>query len=216
MRPVLSPIRVPILKFMILNTMNKYNAHFYGFGNGDVFFTTSLVKSLQTILSSNLYSKRPMLVIGQRTNVQNVTEEKASSFERIHELSKKGNIFSPWGEDYFITDSTYPWKGCPGIVIGRGGYDNYLVLNTRKQNHTTIDATKTLLALHQTTKAGNKENLMHLNSTYNINLLKHLYKGMNYAAGISSCTSYYTELNQRTKNIQILPRKVNEHCFPLA
>ena len=69
-------------------------------------------------------------------------------------LSKTGKLFTAWGEDYFITNSNYPWKDCPEVVVGRVAYDNWLVLNANKRRHTTIDATRTLLALHQTTKKG--------------------------------------------------------------
>jgi hypothetical protein len=57
-----------------------------------------------------------------------------------------------------------PWKDCPEVVVGRVAYDNWLVLNANKRRHTTIDATRTLLALHQTTKKGNGEGRSHPNA----------------------------------------------------
>lgn len=210
MLPKTSSIGVPILKFMYLDVMKKYNAHFYGYSNGDLLFTHTLVK---TLLKLKPYSEHPMLIVGQRTNVRDVTESQASSHENITLLAKKGKLFTPWGEDYFITDSKYPWKDCPEVVIGRVAYDNFLVLNARKHKHTTVDATRTLLALHQTTKAGDSEGHKHPNGNFNNRLLGRLYKRINYAAGLTSCTSYYTALNG--SHIQMIQRKVNKHCFPL-
>jgi hypothetical protein len=32
-------------------------------------------------------------------------------------ISKTGKLFTAWGEDYFITNSNYPWKDCPEVVV---------------------------------------------------------------------------------------------------
>jgi hypothetical protein len=45
----------------------------------------------------------PMLIVGQRTNVKNVSEQQASTHENIMKISKTGKLFTAWGEDYFIT-----------------------------------------------------------------------------------------------------------------
>jgi hypothetical protein len=65
--------------------------------------------------------------------------------------------------------------GMPTAVL-----DNWLVLNANKRRHTTIDATRTLLALHQTTKKGNGEGRSHPNAHYNGNILRKLYNKINY------------------------------------
>jgi hypothetical protein len=62
----------------------------------------------------------------------------------------------------------------PEVVVGRLAYDNWLVLNANKRRHTTIDATRTLLALHQTTEKGNDEGRSHPNAHYNGNILRKL------------------------------------------
>jgi hypothetical protein len=72
------------------------------------------------------------------------TTTSGQSFHGIIKISKTGKLFTAWGEDYFITNSNYPWKDCPEVVVGRVAYDNWLVLNANKRRHTTIDATRTL------------------------------------------------------------------------
>ncbi|KAK3599737.1 hypothetical protein CHS0354_037210, partial [Potamilus streckersoni] len=62
-------------------------------------------------------------------------------------------LFAAYAEDYFITSTSYPWKDIPDIVIGRRAYDNWLVLNARTMMHRVLDATETILAVHQTTNA---------------------------------------------------------------
>lgn len=65
----------------------------------------------------------------------------------------------------------------PDVVIGRVGYDNFLVVESNKRKIAVIDATKTLLAVHQTTKkGGNFESRKKLNKDYNNNLIAKIYK----------------------------------------
>ncbi|XP_052061777.1 uncharacterized protein LOC127701844 [Mytilus californianus] len=213
--PTKTAVGVPILKYMYLEVMKRYSAHFYGYVNGDILLTQNLIDSLQFIFNSNVNQSEPMLIVGQRTNVKEVTAEQASTFENITKVSKTGILFTPWGADYFITNAVYPWKECPEVVIGRRAYDNWLILNARKRNHTTIDATETLLALHQTTKAGNVEGHTHSNGNFNDKLLRTLYKRINYAAGLTSCTTYTTTRYETTKEIQLLKRKIGKTCFPI-
>jgi hypothetical protein len=49
------------------------------------------------------------------------------------------------------------------VAIGRVAYDNWLVMNANKRRHTTLDATRTLIALHQTTRKGDYEGRSHPN-----------------------------------------------------
>lgn len=59
-------------------------------------------------------------------------------------------VFIPDAEDFFFFGGEYPWNKIPDVVMGRPGYDNYIVFMAIECNMTVIDATKTLLAFHQT------------------------------------------------------------------
>ena len=77
------------------------------FANGDILFTESLLDSLHAILADQSLplTRKHLLVIGQRTNVDNMTEEEALTFEDIVSVARKrGELFTPDGVDYFITD----------------------------------------------------------------------------------------------------------------
>jgi hypothetical protein len=54
-------------------------------------------------------------------------------------------------------DKLFDWSIVPDLAIGRRAYDNWLVLHARAVGAITIDTSRTLLAVHQTTKTGNKE-----------------------------------------------------------
>jgi len=208
-----SAIGIPILKYMYLDAMANFKSTFYAYCNGDILFTENLIETLVSILNFNIDFKIPMLLVGQRTNVQDVTEDDASSFDKITKASKRGKLFTTYAEDYFITTSNYPWKDCAEVVIGRRAYDNWLVLNARKHQYTTIDGSKTLLAVHQTTKAGNYEGHAVPNSNYNDKLLVGMYRRVSYGSGLTSCTSFYTVPSE--SGPKLVKRKIHKGCFPL-
>ena len=48
--------------------------------------------------------------------------------EFIATLARSGSLFQTDAEDFFIfTKGTFDWKEIVNVVIGRPGYDNYLV-----------------------------------------------------------------------------------------
>ena len=114
---------------------NEKNIVFDGYFNGDIVFSSSLVKSLQIIRkhwNHNLMMKRneDILVIGKRTNVNFFPYLKLDSDESVLKLSKHGKIFQADALDYFIySRSTRNWTMIPKFVIGRKAYDNWLVDN---------------------------------------------------------------------------------------
>ncbi|OWF56364.1 uncharacterized protein LOC110448150 [Mizuhopecten yessoensis] len=195
---------IPVLKFMYTDAMKVSQSQFYAYANGDILFTSTLIKTLTAVVNSTVIpNDKPIMIVGRRTNVQDVSVSEANSLTNVSKAARKrGKLFSAWAEDYFVTTENYPWKDIPEVVIGRRAYDNWLVLNARKHNHTTIDATLTLLALHQTTKAGNHEGHKATHSEYNHSLLSRLYKRLNYAAGLTSCAEYLTRYDN-AMNIKV-------------
>ena len=165
---------IPVLKYMHRDVMTAFNTTFYAYSNGDILHTDNLVQTLIS-LTHSIDMHKPGMIIGKRTNVDNVTEKEASSWTNISAMAKsRGKLFTGIALEYFITTRIYPWKDIAEVVIGRIRYDNWLVFYSRKQNHTVIDATQTILAVHQTTKAGNFEGHGHKNSDYNDKVLAKL------------------------------------------
>lgn len=205
---------VPVLKNMYLDTIKVFNSTFYAYANGDILFTDTLIITLLTVLTSSLNKSRPLMVIGRRTNVDNVTALEARDQITITKAAEfRGTLFSAWGEDYFITMKNYPWKDIPDVIVGRRAYDNWLVLDARRRGH-VVDATETILAVHQTTYRGNYEGHSHRDSDYNHNLLVRTFRRLHYAAGKTSCTELITRYNS-THAPQIQWRNPNKECYPL-
>lgn len=202
---------IPVLKYMYRDAMNNYNSSFYAYSNGDILFTDTLLKTLLNLLHSSVDLNTAVLIVGQRTNVDNVTLDEGSTWNNITRIAKeRGKLFTGWAEDYFITTRAFPWKDIAEVVIGRRAYDNWLVYNSRKAKHTVIDATKTLDAVHQTTKAGNFEGHSHTNRDYNHNLLVKIYKRIKYNAGVIECIEKITQYENNV--FQIKSRSVHKSC----
>ncbi|XP_055955970.1 uncharacterized protein LOC126816200 [Patella vulgata] len=158
----MSPYNVPILKYMYIQVKHKYRSSFYAYVNSDILFDDGLIKTITAVNSApSLPKNKSLLIIGQRTNVLNVTLAESSTFHNLHRISKRGRLFNTDAEDYFITDHSFPWETIPELAIGLTAYDNWLVLFARTGNMTVIDCTATMLAVHQTTKKGNMESHSH-------------------------------------------------------
>ena len=187
----------PVLKYMYVDAIKHSPSSFYAYANGDLLFTEGLRDTLIAVQNSDVFDKtRYLLIVGTRTNVKDVTSHESRDTMGISDVSKRGRLFTPEGIDYFITNGTYPWSTIPEIVIARGGYDNWILHNSRNIGHVTIDATKTLLALHQSASYIYKPDRSP-NSNYNRDLLFKLFKQTHYKTGICTCTDFITDYDHR-------------------
>jgi len=93
------------------------------------------------------------LVTGRRTNVLIGNRSVIYLPNHVTTIARqRGRLFTPRAEDYFfVAFNDFPWHRVADIVIGRVGYDNYLVGLAIQQNVTVVDATSTILAFHQQT-----------------------------------------------------------------
>ncbi|XP_070192851.1 uncharacterized protein [Littorina saxatilis] len=231
-----SPIGVPVLKHMYLDAMERFNTTLYAYANGDILFTDSLVDTLLAVLTSSALpsdskalpsdslalpsdsqalssDSQALLVIGRRTNVNFVTDEESATLQGVTKVASRGKLFIPNSQDYFITDRRFPWQSIPEFVVGRIAYDSWLTATSVTSNDiTVVDATNTLLAVHQTVKTGNKEGFSHFEKNYNWQkidkekfqrlILKHLHQ--------TTCASWKTEKATGQRNIYVTKRSRNE------
>ncbi|KAL3860680.1 hypothetical protein ACJMK2_010771 [Sinanodonta woodiana] len=198
---------VPVLKYMYLDAMAKFNSQFYAFANSDILFTDGLINTLKYIILSSNASKIPTLIVGQRTNVNVTNTKQLSTWQNITVMARtNGELFPAFGEDYFVATPSFPWKDIKDVIIGRKGYDNYLVAYSRRNKISVIDATKTILAVHQTTSAGNFESSKHTDKEHNKQLLHEAMKNIKYESGYTTCAEYYTEIRG---NITVLNKRTS-------
>ncbi|CAI9729690.1 Hypothetical predicted protein [Octopus vulgaris] len=200
----------PVLKTMFLKAMENFNTTFYAFANGDILFEDGLIDTLFLLMEEMSIDNmsHPLLLIGRRTNVKYLSRKDASTHKSLRGVAReKGHLFLVNAEDYFITNRNYPWKDIPNLVIGRPAYDNWLVAHARRSNFTVIDASDTILAVHQTTNAGNWEGHKRKFSNYNDILLKKLKLPRRYRNGETGCTPLRTAYDLCSR-IVVQERKV--------
>ncbi|CAG2197399.1 unnamed protein product [Mytilus edulis] len=209
-----SSIGLPILKYMYMEIQKSFSSSFVAYSNSDILFTDSIVKTLMMVSQSNLSKTNELLLTGRRINVVNVTAIEASSFKGILKASERGELYAGDALDYFITTSWYPWKDAPDLVVGRPGFDNWIVANARLMNFSVIDTTETIIAVHQTTEAGNKEAHQQHNVSYNIELQEKFNERLRYNLGVTSCMKYKT-VYSKNSSLKLRKTSINPSCFPI-
>ena len=160
----------PVLSHMFLEAQKNFESTFYGYANGDLLFTDGLFKTLQAI-SCKFKDKKQLLIVGKRTNVfadvlKDLNIQLGKEVEKY--AFQFGQRFQPDAEDYFITDLYFPWASFLPLVIGRRGYDNWVVAYARQKNYTVIDTSDSVTCLHQTDKRGNFESSHKGNYNYDV------------------------------------------------
>lgn len=207
----------PLLSAMFMAAKARFTSEFYGFANGDILFTDSLTKTLQTILCNieEDFRQKGLLIVGRRINipVTDIREEDITSSSNLVRISRSsGSLFQTDAEDYFITDKFYKWNEFLPVAIGRRGYDNWVVAYSRYNNITVIDATESVLCVHQTIESrGNYEGLS--KGSYNLDLIDKLNLPFSFAAwGRTWCSSLKTWLDLCGQVVISNRSKVNSGC----
>jgi hypothetical protein len=203
---------IPVLKYMFTDVMQRYASSFYAYSNGDILFTETLIHTLTNLKKMCVHIGQPLIILGKRTNIQYVSEIEGSSWSNITKAAKdRGRLFTGWAGDYFITSRSFPWQQVDDIIIGCKAVDNWLVLYSRRSNYTVIDVTKTVLAVHQTSAAGNTEGNARKSANYNINLLQRKYNAkINFRGGMIDCIEKYTTKDDT--GLTVKARLVPKYC----
>jgi hypothetical protein len=97
-------------------------------------------------------NKEHFLAVGQRWDID-LNEEiefgnsnwKSSMQSRV---LQSATLHPPMGADYFLYHGNI-WTDLPALVVGRGGYDNYLIYHCRLKGVPVIDITEMMIAIHQ-------------------------------------------------------------------
>ena len=134
------------------------------------------------------------LVTGRRTNVLIGNRSVIYLPNHVTTLARqRGRLYTPWAEDYFfIAFNDFPWHRVADVVIGRVGYDNYLVGLAIQQSVTVVDATSTILAFHQTDSEGNMAGHRIDDKEFNY----HRIGEFNYETGHTTAIQYVTRFRK--------------------
>jgi hypothetical protein len=195
---------------MFLHAQSQYKAMFYAYSNADILFDTSLVETL-TMIENKTVEFDKLLVVGKRSNFIVDKETMINQIEELKSLGTQARLFRADAEDYFITKfNGYPWDYIPDFVVGKRGYDNWLVKEAILHGIPVIDATETLLALHQTDQDGNMAGHSSQNPHSNVQLAG---KGYSFYMGQTVCTPMFSLKSNGTVIIQHRSPGISCHHF---
>jgi hypothetical protein len=159
-------------------------------------------------LLSMLKSEKPFLAISQRTDVPISAKIDFSNFQEIESINllatSRGKIHPPYGSDIFVFPRyQYDQKNMPKIVVGRPGWDNWMIYDARKRFNRLIDLRSAGTILHQDHQAAYSST----NPQHQVNY-QYLPPGHWYTFVMSYC-NYYFNGNKIKRDIYVPPRSKN-------
>ena len=154
--PAVSAAGLPLLRPMFEMIDRKYSdVMFRGYSNGDVLYDDSLARTLSVLLQ-HIVDLNKTVLFGDRTvcegNPGNVNVRDKDFLRKWAAINS--SVDSNGTKAYVILNGPFPWENVPGLVVGRRGFDNFLVNLAKAHGATAIDATLSLLAVHQTSTGG--------------------------------------------------------------
>ena len=156
----------------------------------------------------------PHLVIGRRTNMKINASTVINDVSDLNSMAANEPLDKDDAEDYFfVLRDTFPWGGIPPLVVGRPGFDNWLVWWIQVQRKlNAIDVSYGITAVHLAVQNKTIKQSSHLRRknengfTYNEDLTGIQSLDWDYFKGCTSRTSHVLHcLNNDIKNqIKIL------------
>ena len=126
-----------------------------------------------------------------------------------HVARDRGMLYYKGADYFFIAKNAFPWHSTPDFVIARDGYDNFFVAHAIRNNVSVIDATTTLLAVHQTDIEGN---LAGGTNTVDRRFNKKLIGRFKYSRGHTRLAPYVTivarDESDNTTSVAVQKRKL--------
>lgn len=211
--------KVPALRTMFVESMNLYDTSFYMYANADIVFDLYIVdvlSSIEKFLKSKNLQNKPVLIVGQRTNF-NVSSINMAAPEAWRDIMFRSyrvyTRFHTDAIDYFITNRAFPWDEVLPLVIGRVGYDNWIIAYARFRGFITIDASAAISAIHQTTNIGNFEGFRSENWDFNRNYIYKSSPPFPYGVwGRTGCCTYQLSYDDCSRVVVIKRPDVPSEC----
>ena len=120
---------------------------FLAYANADILFHPELLTALRFMAKE----RNHFLAVGQRwdLNIKEPLDFSGGWARRLRERALgDGKLHKQSGSDFFI----YPrscFREIPDFAVGRAGWDNWMIYWARRQGWPVIDASKSILVVHQ-------------------------------------------------------------------
>lgn len=141
-----NPHGTPLISSMLALARKSSNSPFLGIINADILLFPDVLSAIRAV-EGNF---KKFLLAGQRWDMK--VDERMTGSDHLVEFKRKifseGILHPPMGSDYFI----FP-RDCfleiPDFAIGRAGWDNWFIYNSRFEGWPVIDGTHDITIVHQ-------------------------------------------------------------------
>ncbi len=173
----------------------------YAIVNADIILFDDFVQAAKNVSGQ----REKFVLMGQRWDAD-ITEPLDFSENWQSRLRSavhsQGSLHRPAGSDYFLFPVT-TYQSLPPFIIGRAGWDNWMIYHARKSRFPAIDATADVMIIHQNHDyshlPGGKPHYNHPETEENIRL----------AGGRPMTRFTLLDTDKRLVNGQILPQKLD-------
>lgn len=132
----------------LFNTAREMNdSPLLAYVNTDIVLFNDFLESAKKVRQS----LNKFLLVGQRWDMEitSLLDFREGWQDQLRmDCLQNGTLHKPMGSDYFI----YPrecFKDIPDFAVGRAGWDNWMIYESRQQGWKTIDATGDIMIIHQ-------------------------------------------------------------------
>jgi hypothetical protein len=189
----------PLMDAMFRLARESSPTPLYAIVNADIILFDDFVKAAKNV-SARL---EKFVLLGQRWDMD-ITEPLDFSEDWQERLRSKvkslGELHRPAGSDYFLFPMT-TYQSLPAFIIGRAGWDNWMIYHARKSRFPAIDATADIMIVHQNHDyshlPGGQPHYKHPETDINIRL----------AGGRPMTRFTLLDADKRLVDSQILPQK---------
>ncbi len=142
-----SPSGAPLMDAMFRLARESSPSPLYAIVNADIILFDDFITAAKQAMGQ----KEKFVLMGQRWDAD-ITEPLEFSEgwqERLREkVTSQGSLHRPAGSDYFIFPIT-TYQLLPPFIIGRAGWDNWMIYHALKSGFPAIDATADVMIVHQ-------------------------------------------------------------------
>jgi hypothetical protein len=135
----------PTLKFIFNNVQKISKNKILCYVNSDIILFSDVITTIKRI------PFQKFLLVGQRrdADISNIINYEDLAWEsELRDYIMENQKPFHGGIDYFIFPK-HTFSEIPPFAVGRAGWDNWMIYNSRKLNIPTIDATQSIMAVHQ-------------------------------------------------------------------
>lgn len=137
----------PFISSMFQLARENSNSELLCIINADMILTSDFVEAAKQAIKL----KDKFVLLSQRWDLE-VTQPIEFTEGWQHRLSsmvhRQGQLHRPAGSDFFLFPRSI-YLNIPNFVIGRAGWDNWMIYKARKENWAVIDGTPSVMIVHQ-------------------------------------------------------------------